>query len=287
MTCIVELICRGNIENIDNNKFKLVSRDNLLDYEEQLINLIFNKKTTISFSEINKKFLDNNKGTSVFVEQFKQIKEKILDRLFALKIYSIKGEMFLKHIRIISLLIYVNICVLIINIVNANSMSFILIFVINIITLLLIKFLIYVIKGNKIIFIIKGKTGGGFALTFSLMILLITSSILLIYAFKQHFIILIMIMMIIILNTIILLKSKLHILTKKGKDEYTKVYGLKSYILDFSLMSERDVDSTIIWDDYLAYAVAFSIPNKIMDRFKSGLMKSNIILQNIDKFINF
>ena len=50
-------------------------------------------------------------------------------------------------------------------------------------------------------------------------------------------------------------------------------------------MNERDVDSATIWDEYLAYAVAFSIPNKITNRFKTALMESNIILQNIDKFI--
>lgn len=282
MTCIVELICRGNIQNIDNDKFKLISRNNLLDYEEQLINMIFGAKSIISFNEINNMFINNNKDTSFFVKQFKQIKKKILDKLFELEIYSKKGENILESIRTISILVYVNIIILIRNILYTDSSNFILIFVVNIIALLLIKLYRHLIDNNKELY---RKTGKGFSLMWSLILLLIIGVMLLISSFKQHYIILTLIAVLIILNTIVMCKSKLHVLTKKGKEEYAKVYGLKLYIVDFSLMNERDVDSTIIWDEYLAYAVAFSIPNKITSRFKSELMETNIILQNIDKFI--
>lgn len=287
MTCIVELTCRGNIQNIDNDKFKLISKDNLLDYEEQLINLIFGKKDTISFSKINKKFLNNNKGTATFVKQFKQIKKKILDKLFCLEIYSKEAEKKLEQIRDISLLIYVNVCVLINCILDQECYTLIAILAINIGVLLVIKFLRYLITENKIIISKGGKSGNGFAMTFFLMIILICVTILVIYAFKEHYIILSMLLVVVILNTTIFRKSKLHILTPKGQEEFAKAYGLKSYILDFSLMQERDVDSSIIWDEYLAYAVAFSIPNKITDKFNSALMESNIILQKIDRFMRW
>lgn len=287
MACIVELTCKGNIQNIDNNKFKLISRDNLLYYEEQLIDLIFGKKDTISFSGINKKFLNNNKGTATFVKQFKQIKKKILDKLFCLDIYSKEGEKKLEQIRDISLLIYVNVCVLINCILDQECYTLIAILVINIGVLLVIKFLRYLITENKIIISKGGKSGNGFAMTFFLMIILICVTILVIYAFNEHYIILTMLLVVVILNTTIFRKSKLHILTPKGQEEFAKAYGLKSYILDFSLMQERDVDSSIIWDEYLAYAVAFSIPNKITDKFNAALMESNIILQKIDKFMRW
>ena len=282
MTCIVELICRGNIRNIDNDKFELVSKDNLLDYEEQLTNLIFNEKSIISFSEINEMFIKSNKDTSFFVKEFKQIKKKILNKLFELEIYNKKGETILGVIKTINILNYMNIFLLLKNIIYTGSYNFIIIFIINIIALLIINLYKHLIKENKDLY---RKTGKGFSLSMSLMLLLILGIISLILSLKQHYIILIMILILIILNIITTLKSKLHILTKTGKEEYAKVYGLKSYIVDFSLMNERDVDGAIIWDEYLAYAVAFSIPNKITNRFKSELMEINIILQNIDKFI--
>ena len=91
----------------------------------------------------------------------------------------------------------------------------------------------------------------------------------------------------IILNTVLLIKSRTHIFTSTGIIEYNKAKGLKSYIEDYSLMKQRDIDSVIIWDEYLAYAVAFGIPNKITDKFNEKLMIANITLQKIDKILRF
>lgn len=282
MTCIVELICRGNIQNIDNDKFKLISTNNLSDYEEQLVTLLFDKNTIISFSQINEMFITNNEKTSIFIKEFKEIKKKILNKLYSLDIYSKLGEYILKIIRKISILIYVNIFMLVRNIIANDSSNFIKILSINVITLLITYLVDHLKNNNKQISI---KRGRGFSLAFGIITLLILNIMLLFSSFSQHYIILTMLAIIIILNTIIFCKSKLHILTKTGREEYAKVYGLKSYILDFSIMKENDIDSAIIWDEYLAYAVAFSIPNKITNKFNSALMESNIILQNIDKFI--
>lgn len=211
------------------------------------------------------------------------IKKRILNKLFELEIYNKNGEKVLEHIRTISLLIYVNILVLVKNIVIYEEIiNFITIPIINIIVLILRKLYRNYTKVNGRVYINPTKD---FRVTLILIQLLIIGIIFLTYSFKQHYIILIFITVLIILNTITLFKSKLHILTRKGREEYAKVYGLKAYIIDYSLMSKRDVESTIIWDEYLAYAVAFSIPNKITDRFNSSLMEANIILQKIDKFI--
>lgn len=284
MTAIVELICRKNIQNIDNDKFKLVSRDNLLDYEEQLIDMIFGTKSIISFNDINNMFINSNENTSFFVQQFKQIKKKILDKLFELELYSKKGEIVLERIRTISIMIYVNIIILLRNILLTDRLNFIMILIVNIIVFLLIKMCMHMIKNNKPLYI---KTGDGkkFTLAINLVALLIIDIMILVGSLGEHYIIFTMLLVVIILNSICMYKSKRHILTQKGKDEYKKVYGLKSYIMDFSVMSEKDVDSAIIWDEYLAYAVAFSIPNKITSKFNSTLIEANIILQNIDKFI--
>ena len=74
-------------------------------------------------------------------------------------------------------------------------------------------------------------------------------------------------------------------LQKNGRIEYARVLGLKHYIEDYSLMEKRDLESVIIWDEYLAYAVAFGIPNKITRKFKENLMEINVILQTLDEFL--
>lgn len=282
MTCIVDLIHRGNIKNVDNDNFELMSVDNLLDYEEQLVNLIFNGRKIISLNEINDMFKKNNLRTKFFAMDFKQIKKKILDRLFELELYSKRGEKVLGYIRKLNILVYVNVFILARDIIYGDVSLLVVIIGLNIVAYLIIILCGYWKKQNRESY---RKTGKGFSLAWSLsmeLVLIITS---LIFVFKDHYMILIMLSILTVLNTIVLFKSKLHILTKKGKEEYKKIYGLKSYIVDFSLMEERDVDSTIIWDDYLTYAVAFSIPNKITNKFNSVLMESNIILQKIDRFI--
>ena len=90
-----------------------------------------------------------------------------------------------------------------------------------------------------------------------------------------------------VINILLMKKANNHLLTPEGRKEYQKAYGLKSYIEDFSLMKERELDSTILWDDYLTYAIAFGISNKVTDRFDEEFMNINIILQKIDKFLRF
>ena len=90
-----------------------------------------------------------------------------------------------------------------------------------------------------------------------------------------------------IINIVLFKKAHTHLLTKEGREEYKKAYGLKSYIEDYSLMKDRELESTILWDDYLTYAIAFGISNKVTDRFGEEFMKANITLQNIDKFLRF
>ena len=43
---------------------------------------------------------------------------------------------------------------------------------------------------------------------------------------------------------------KISDLTAKGKEELAEVMGLKKYLEDFSLISEREISETIIWQDY-------------------------------------
>ena len=52
-------------------------------------------------------------------------------------------------------------------------------------------------------------------------------------------------------------------LTKKGQQELDEVYGLKHFLLDFSLIHERGVKETVIWQDYMVYALMLGIADKL------------------------
>ena len=60
---------------------------------------------------------------------------------------------------------------------------------------------------------------------------------------------------------------------------------LKKYINDYSLIKNRDLESVIIWDEYLAYATAFGIPNKVTDSIYEGWYNLNLNLQVVEKIL--
>jgi uncharacterized membrane protein len=51
--------------------------------------------------------------------------------------------------------------------------------------------------------------------------------------------------------------------TQKGYEIYTKIVGLKNYIKDYSMLSEKELKEIAIWDDYLIYAIIFNNTSKL------------------------
>ncbi len=88
------------------------------------------------------------------------------------------------------------------------------------------------------------------------------------------------------LNIYIAYHSQGIILTKEGKEEQLKLVELKNYINDYSLIRNRDLESVIIWDKYLAYATAFGIPNKITNSIYEKWYNLNINLQVVEKILS-
>lgn len=46
--------------------------------------------------------------------------------------------------------------------------------------------------------------------------------------------------------------------TKKGYELYAKIKGLKNFINDFSILTEKEVKELEVWDDYILYAIMFN-----------------------------
>lgn len=57
-------------------------------------------------------------------------------------------------------------------------------------------------------------------------------------------------------------------LTKTGQQELDEVLGLKHFLLDFSLIRERSVKETVIWQDYMVYALMLGIADKLEDQIR-------------------
>lgn len=57
-------------------------------------------------------------------------------------------------------------------------------------------------------------------------------------------------------------------LTKEGKRQLDEILGLKRFLLDFSLIYERGVKETVIWQDYMIYALMLGIADKVAPQIK-------------------
>ncbi len=57
---------------------------------------------------------------------------------------------------------------------------------------------------------------------------------------------------------------------KAAEDQKTaqQLLALKKYLLDFSLIKERDINEMKLWKEYLVYALFFGIADKVCDNFK-------------------
>ena len=90
---------------------------------------------------------------------------------------------------------------------------------------------------------------------------------------------------IIILDVAFLFMTKRQFFTSKGKEERKKVLQLKKYLVEYSIMRQRDLQEVVLWDKYLAYATAFGIPNNVTKKMYEEYMNVNIALQTIEKMV--
>ncbi len=62
--------------------------------------------------------------------------------------------------------------------------------------------------------------------------------------------------------------NRIKNLTEMGKKELAEVIGLKKYLEEFSLIAEREINETLIWQDYMVYATLFGIADKVIKQFE-------------------
>ncbi len=100
--------------------------------------------------------------------------------------------------------------------------------------------------------------------------------------FGINFIFIIPVSILFLINALLCFKimRRCNTLTQKGVDEAEKWKALKKYMLDFSLLNEKEVPSIVIWEKYLVFATAFGIADKVLKQLKLVYPE----IENIDTF---
>ena len=57
--------------------------------------------------------------------------------------------------------------------------------------------------------------------------------------------------------------------TPAGLEQLDEILGLKRFLLDFSLIQERGIQDTILWQDYMVYAMLLGIADKVTTQIKA------------------
>lgn len=277
MTLLLDLNTRGNVQFESDNRIRLLNYNDVKDYEKRILNSVFRESKVITFKELNNMFIVSNKKTSQFFKDMKDIKYLIKDKTYMLKIYDIKKRLILDFIQLILVMIAAYLCATVLSIEEPTYVTFIII--VASILFLSIKY------SNDIVVDISNarvSTNKSNLLKDALTLLMVMPFVYFIFDFFGT------------LDTIIYLVDLLlvgillqpNILTKKGKEEYLKLLGLKKYIEDYSLMEERSNMSVELWEKYLVYATAFGIPNKVISTFKNSYLNANITLQVLSNLIS-
>ncbi len=290
MTCLVNLIYKKKLENIDNDCIKLVDISNLSKIEEKVIMILFSLQNniddrvlgrTIKISNIEDIFKQENKTTLNIYEKFIKVKKAIKKQLIELNILNPIWDVLLNQLRILSLMLVFNM----INILVLGSIIF-----------SSVVYQTFLIIGNVSIYVLLNRNNPRAIINMKpsreqrgtiaiILVVYIGIVIMEIYFNLIDTELLLSYVILIIINFLIFRFSKTYVFTNKGKQEYIKAVMLKRYLIDYSLIEQRDIDSVVIFDEYLVYATAFGIPSKITNKISEALMNSNIKLQILSKIL--
>ena len=243
--------------------------------------MLFINTTQLHFKDINNIFIDSNEDTLNFSYKLNQIKNCILDKLSFMGIFSLPLTMINRLLSLIAILICANVPLLFLqDIYNYISMFLVADLLIIICFLLPVKNTSKLIKQSNNV---RRKPGS--LILIALLLALVVFVFTIILVFKQNFTFFIIILLTFTLNIYTAINCRKIVLTKQGKTEKLKLLELKKFIIENSLLKERELKSVIIWDKYLAYATAFGIPNNVTDTIYEHWYNLNIFLQIIDSML--
>ena len=73
-------------------------------------------------------------------------------------------------------------------------------------------------------------------------------------------------------------------LSDRGKEELAQVYGLRKFLDEFTLISERSITEGVIWENLMVYATLFGIAKKVLKELKKVYPDRMV---EIDQYANY
>lgn len=270
--------------NVSNDEIKIIDINELSNIEILVLELIFNKdksllknELVITFKEIKLNF-SNKTNLDIIKNRIKQIYELQLETLYQCDIYDRNLGIKIKNTKKFAI---INMIFLILEFIFISDLDWLkIILVVHLILALLSNCSFIKIDSIKNYFIsvfkeIRVKVG-----------IIIMAFISLILIFIDPNILAVLILIVLILNICIFSFRDDEILTKNGVEEYKKLLGLKNFILDFSLLKEREIKDVILWEDYLVYATAFGISDKVTKNIPQEILNINIVIHDVENLIS-
>lgn len=75
--------------------------------------------------------------------------------------------------------------------------------------------------------------------------------------------------------------------TEHGIKEANKWNGLRNFLIDFSVMNEREIPEVELWERYLVYATAFGIGEEVLNAMKLKIDSAKIETEVFDNYVLF
>jgi len=75
--------------------------------------------------------------------------------------------------------------------------------------------------------------------------------------------------------------------TKYGSDQHSKWHGFKRFLEDFSQMKEANINSIVVWEHYLVYAVSLGVAEKVIKYLPEILGPNQLEQTNISNSMLF
>lgn len=76
-------------------------------------------------------------------------------------------------------------------------------------------------------------------------------------------------------------------LTAEGTRQLNEILGLKRFLLDFSLIHERGVRETVIWQDYMIYALLLGIADKVLPQIQALYPDALPQIQHVERYMRY
>lgn len=282
MTTIIDLELKGKVKILNNDEIELISTEGLDAVQKCMIYLLFigtGGENRIKLSDINNAFRKSKITTKIFSEKLAMVKKALINTLIATQFISKKK---MKIGTIIKTFAAIN-CILICFLFSGLPITidaFPIMFAIALVFIFIDSINHY--EGN-----FKSERDVTGCLIVIAGIVAIFQAIGMI---KLDFMIyglefLLIMAVLFIVNVMVIRESKRILLTPVGEAERIELLKLKKYLTEHSVIKERDLGSVVIWDEYLAYATAFGMPNSIIKQIYEEWYNINMTLQFVSQIL--